>query len=206
VPAWAYLDVVSGDTFNATVAEADIGAPESSASANMPTSIASSASANTISPAYTSTVSGSSSTPVSGNTTAKKSNVGAIAGGAIGAVVVLGFLGALVAFLVVRKRNATNSVTSPADGYGNVPLKSPLSMSQQHSTYDGNPVYNDKPAYVGNSAYAERPMPRVYDPSDPSTYPQSPPTPTIHTTNSGLASHPYGPQGQVGHYSGAPEL
>jgi len=201
VPAWAYLDVVSGDTFNLVAAEADTGAPESSASASTPTGITSSASAGSISSAYhTSTASGSSNTPVSGNTAAKKSNVGAIAGGTVGGVVVLGLIAALVAFLVVRKRNATKSVTPSADGYGKTPLNSPPPMSQQHSTYDGNPVYAD------NLAYAERPIPRVYDPSDPSTYPQPPPTPTIHTTNPGPAFHPYDPQGQVGQYSGAPEV
>jgi len=200
VPAWAYLDVIGNDVFNPVAAQADTGAPESSAGGSQPTGTMTSSTA-AASPAYTSTAFDSSSTtpsPASGNTApAKKSNVGAIAGGAVGGVVVLGLIAGLVAFLAVRKRRASKSVSSPADGY----MNSPPPTSQQ-SMYS-SPTYKSN---IDNPAYGEHAALRVYDPSDPSTYPQSPPTPTIHTTNSGPVPHPYGPQAQLTHYSGIPEL
>jgi len=190
VPAWAYLDVVTSDFFNLTLAQADVGAPESYAPGSKPTGTAPSSTSYV---ATTSAALGASSSTTSvpnSTTTPKKSNVGAIAGGVVGGVVVLALIAALVAFFLVRKRPA-KSVASPAYGYRDSAMNSPP-MNQHHSMY-------------GNPSYSENPVPRLYDPSDPSTYPQSPPTPTIHTTGSGPASHPFHPA-QPGQYSGIPEV
>jgi hypothetical protein len=173
VPAWAYLDVVTSDFFNLTLAQADVGAPESSAQGSK-----------------TSGTAPSSTSHVATATSHKKSNVGAITGGVVGGVVVLALIAALVAFFLVRKRPA-KSVASPAYGYRDSAMNSPP-MNQHHSMY-------------GNPSYSENPVPRLYDPSDPSTYPQPPPTPSIHTTNPGPVSHSFHPA-QPGQYSGIPEV
>jgi len=186
VPAWAYLDVTTSDFFNPAIAESDDTAPESSDRASTSTSTVTSSGSSL---ATTTLLAPSQTSPVSGNiATHTQSNVGAIAGGVVGGVVVLGIIAGLVAFFLMRKP-PVKTAASPAYGYGDAALNSPPPpMSQQQSLY-GNPPHSENPG-------------RIYDPGDPSTYPQSPPTPTIHTTNSGLAHQP----AQPGYYSGIPEV
>jgi hypothetical protein len=56
-------------------------------------------------------------------------------------------------------------------------------------------------------------QPRLYDPSDPTTFPGSPPSPTVLTTgssnvyqNPSIPSHVFSQQSRSGQYSGAPEV
>jgi len=187
-PGWAYLDVVTSDTFSKVAAEADISAPESSGTATKPTGTVPSTAGTptaTLPLASTPTTGGDGSSPTPTAVFKKSSNAGAIAGGVVGGLVGLGLIAGLCAFFFMRRKKV-----APSTAYGNVyndgphsdaPLNSPHPMSQ-HS-------YSNQ-------------TPRAYDPSDPSTYPQSPPTPTVQTTNSVL--QPYG--NNPGNYNGVPEL
>jgi len=198
IPAWAYLDVVSTDTFSAAAAQADLSAPESSATGTKPTGTVS----TTV--AYTSSGFGSTATSVGSGgpgsaSASKKSNAGAIAGGVVGGLAGLGIIAALVTFFIMHRRRTQ---VAPSATYGNfytsrsdAPLNSPPVNSVPLSS---SPPMSQNP--YNNQA------PRLYDPSDPSTYPQSPPSPTIHTTNSGPVPQPYGQPPQPGYYSGVPEL
>ncbi|KZP19519.1 hypothetical protein FIBSPDRAFT_932816 [Athelia psychrophila] len=177
-PAWAYLNVTGG--FNAAAAQAAIAGPESTP---IPTSTSASSSTSTI----TATGTGSSSSPstsAAGNqslTSHKSSNTGAIAGGVIGG---LAFVAALAGLAVYLLRRRAQSHTAPSDSYyGAVPQKSLPSMSEN------------------SYAQQQQPLARPYDPSDPSTFPESLPTPTIQTTSSGFAAHE-----QPGAYRGVAEV
>jgi len=197
IPAWAYLDVVKSNNFNVTEAQADDTQPASSVSASQkPTGTVSSTTASTTA----STASEISSTPTlagngggpttttTSNGTSNNSNTGAIAGGAVGGVVGLGIIAGVLAFFLMRNRRTKSAPSAEYNtGYyggpaSDAPLNTPPPMSQHSYTNQ---------------------VPRLYDPSDPSTYPQSTQTPTIQTTNSGPA---YSHQHQASQYSGIPEL
>ncbi|KZP19521.1 hypothetical protein FIBSPDRAFT_563014 [Athelia psychrophila] len=172
-PAWAYLNVTAAG-FNAAAAQADTAAPESTA---IPTSTS------------TSSASATSSTSTSGPSAAgnpstashKSSNTGAIAGGVIGG---LAFVAALAGLTFYLLRRQAQSHTVPSDTYyGAVPQKAAQDMSENSFAQQPQPVY------------------RPYNPSDPSTFPESAPTPTVQTTSFPLAA-----QEQPGAYRGVAEV
>ncbi|KZP18812.1 hypothetical protein FIBSPDRAFT_893212 [Athelia psychrophila] len=112
-PGWAYLDVAvtaTGNKFNVAAASADRFASVSTrTSASIPASTSSSSSSSTItsSASTTTTLPDSASytsSPSPTSTAARKSNVGAIAGGAIGGLLVLGALAGFVIFFLLRRR------------------------------------------------------------------------------------------------------
>lgn len=195
IPAWAYLDVVTTDTFNDTLAKADVSAPASTATESKPTGTVASTVASTSSDfsttpysTPTSSVNGAGS---SSSGTAKKSNAGAIAGGVVGGTVGLAIIAGLIAFFLMRSRRTRAAPSAAYNVYNDAPHSAaPLNTAPPMSQ---NPYTNQTP--------------RLYDPADPSTYPQAPGTPTIHTTNPGPAPQPSGQQSQATHYySGVPEL
>ncbi|KAL0946692.1 hypothetical protein HGRIS_012879 [Hohenbuehelia grisea] len=102
VPSWAYLDVVTPDTYNPVLAqsEARLQRPESTRSAG---------STGTGRPAPTGD---------SGSST----NVGAIAGGVVGGVVGLGLIVGLIVWLVLRRRR---SQAAPSIQYASAPPHDP---------------------------------------------------------------------------------
>ncbi|KAI6109518.1 hypothetical protein EDD16DRAFT_673721 [Pisolithus croceorrhizus] len=190
VPQWAYQDVEPTDDFNVTVAQAVGDSPESTATAaqstvtSIPTATSTAASL---------TAAPSSSTTSSPQSASKSSNTGAIVGGAVGGVVGLAAIVGLAAWLLLRRRR---QVTPPNALDGGAPPPATSSM------YTGS-----------NSFTAPLTQPKFYDPSDPSTFPASPPSPTIQTTPSNGYQNPsihsalYASQGgRPGGYSGAPEL
>lgn len=192
-PAWAYLDVVANDTFNVAGALAIASAPASSATVAKPTGTVSSTSASS----QTSTPASTPSTGSNGGGTtgspapSKKSNAGAIAGGVIGGIVGVAIIAGAVAFFLIRSRQ---NKSAPSTAYGNVYNDGPNSAAPLNT-----------PPPMSQSSYMS-PSPRLYDPSDPSTYPQAPQTPTIHTTSFGPGYQPSGPQPHAAQYSGVPEL
>ncbi|KAH7889385.1 hypothetical protein F5I97DRAFT_1843920 [Phlebopus sp. FC_14] len=195
VPHWAYLDVTVADTFNVTQAQLTGDGPESTATrvqstGSVPSSTGSvpASVTNTLpSPAATTATSGS-----------KNSNVGAIAGGVVGGVVGLAaIVGALAYFFVKKRRSQTPPSAAFSDGA---------------SRYT-NSMYTSGPSQNPFSPPAQMTQQRLYDPSDPSTFPTSPPSPTILTSasnnyqNPSIHSNVFSSQtGRPGGYSGAPEI
>ncbi|KAG1878260.1 hypothetical protein F4604DRAFT_1756106 [Suillus subluteus] len=106
VPNWAYLDVVTGNIFNATAAQLDGDLPESNATS--PLSISTTASLSTS--AHTSTTPLSAGSPASATSTgsstptSKSSDVGATAGGVVGGIVGVGAIAGLAAWFFIRRR------------------------------------------------------------------------------------------------------
>ena len=105
-----------------------VGGPESSA---VPSPQATSSTTSTTS--TTSTPTNSTSNPVSG--TSHKLNVGAIAGGVVGGVVVVGMAG-LIAFLILRKRSRAVPIPSThnLNGYTSQPMMSDDGEIRYNST------------------------------------------------------------------------
>ncbi|KIM87188.1 hypothetical protein PILCRDRAFT_815663 [Piloderma croceum F 1598] len=188
VPAWAYLDVVKSDAFNATAAKADRSAPESTGAGPKPTG--SFSTTTTSSPTPTPSISGGNDSGTNGSnttggdsssaTTSKKSPAGAIAGAVIGVLGGLAIIATLVFFFIRRRRAKTApSATYAYNAHSDAALNASPPMSQ----------------------HSHNPLPRLYDPSDPSTFPKTPAGPTVQTAN--IASPQ---QYQSNQYSGFPEL
>ncbi|KIK39236.1 hypothetical protein CY34DRAFT_14524 [Suillus luteus UH-Slu-Lm8-n1] len=109
VPNWAYLDVVSGNIFNATAAQLDGDLPEPNATS--PLTLTSTAS---LSPSVPVSTTSTGSSP----TTSKSSNVGATAGGVVGGIVVVGAIAGLAAWLFIRRRRSRRA---PPAAFGDQP-------------------------------------------------------------------------------------
>lgn len=136
IPHWAYQDLTASANFNVTLAQSVGDAPESTATKAQVT--ATGFSSATASASLTAFPSGASSP-----TSSKSSNVGAIAGGVVASVVVLGAIAVLSTWFFLRRRRKTPSATQP---------------SQQGQPDGVNPTTF-----------------RLYNPSDPSTFPTSRP-------------------------------
>ncbi|KAI0306316.1 hypothetical protein B0F90DRAFT_732901 [Multifurca ochricompacta] len=137
---------------------------------------------STLSPGATSPVPSTQS-----NSSSKSSsNAGAIAGGVVGGVVGAALIAGIVVWFVIRRRRARSAPsTTYMSGQGG-------DMSQVTSPY---PLFIESP--------------KLYDPSDPSTYPtHGAPSPTIRTTNQSNQYHGSTSELQPNRqaYSGLPEV
>ncbi|OAX38931.1 hypothetical protein K503DRAFT_865799 [Rhizopogon vinicolor AM-OR11-026] len=198
VPHWAYLDVVTNDTFNPSLALQAGDSPESTATKVQSTgsTIPSTTSLFSLTPSPNIATSSAAQSTTS---TSKSSNVGAIAGGVVGGVVGIAAIVGLAAWFCVKRRRST---TAPSAAFRDI---------------DGGPGYTQSVYSANPHPFPMQPemaqQPRLYDPSDPSTFPNSPPSPTIQTTstsniyqNPSIPSHVYSQQSRPGQYSGAPEV
>ncbi|KAI0370207.1 hypothetical protein BV20DRAFT_1043942 [Pilatotrama ljubarskyi] len=160
VPAWAYLDITAKDRFDPVAAEAVVqqGAAESTASSNTPTS----GTVLTNAPSATTTAIGAPESPNanSGNTSnssKKSSNLAAIVGGAVGGGVGLIAIGRVIFFWLRHRRNAARDApTRPLD----------LTAGEHGQNVEKLGDYQAIPPPI--------PSPKLYDPDDPSTFPDSP--------------------------------
>ncbi|KAI9570445.1 hypothetical protein HD554DRAFT_2018193 [Boletus coccyginus] len=183
VPQWAYQDVTTSDLFNVTLAQSVGDNPESIGSNPQST--------GSVNPTSTAA---SASTPTGTDTASSgsSSDTAAIVGGVVGGVVGLALIAGAVVFFVKRKKR---SQTPPSGQFAAAPT-SPASPSA---------VYTDTTPFAPQMV-----QPRLYDPSDPSTFPASPPPTTIRTGSShGVQttvnySNPSMQPG--GYYSGVPEI
>ncbi|KAI9571571.1 hypothetical protein HD554DRAFT_1789594 [Boletus coccyginus] len=182
VPQWAFQNVTTSDLFNPILAQSVGDSPESTALNNAkstgsvhPVSTVTSASL-TASPSPTGTGTASSGS---------SSSTAAIVGGVVGGIVGLALIAGVVFFVMKKKR----SQTSPSAGFTATPT-SPVSPSG---------VYTDTTPFVPHMA-----QPRLYNPSDPGTFPASPATTgsshgVRHTVNYSTSSMQPG-----GYYAGVP--
>ncbi|KAF8583768.1 hypothetical protein K439DRAFT_1634096 [Ramaria rubella] len=175
VPAWAYLDVSTGNQWSATDAQSiEIAGTQPDSSASGPT-----ATGNPGSPGRTS---GSSHSSL---------NIPAIAGGAAGGGVVLIIIAVLVFFLIRRNKRRARTPPSaqpipvygeksdfPSSGYSGTPGAVP--PSQVPMPYYGNPTATPDSA----PTFQSHPEPmKLYDPADPSTFPTLPGSAAPASTN-----------------------
>ncbi|KAK7690894.1 hypothetical protein QCA50_005996 [Cerrena zonata] len=186
IPAWAYLDVVSPDTFNLTGAKAldSTDPPDSTAI-----------------PGPTSSVSGSS------QGSSHKSNAGAIAGGVVGGILGLIVIAGVIWWFLRRKRvdrNVPQAATTPypIDTQGNWGDKQQqgllVSAPPKQHIYARQPVPTSQP--IGA---------RLYDPDDPSTFPPEGIEPsTLYTSQSPTVYAPPSTHGKLGdrQYYGVAEV
>ncbi|PVF97712.1 hypothetical protein CPB86DRAFT_775143 [Serendipita vermifera] len=121
VPAWAYLDVVTQDRFNATLAQQAATLPES-------TAISSQGSTSSTLPSSSDTSTSTPSSPVTSDTPAssKHNNTPAIVGGAVGGIVGLGLIICLIIFLFKRNAKKTKKVAPSAEFTKVMPPGSPM--------------------------------------------------------------------------------
>ncbi|KAG0700895.1 hypothetical protein DFH29DRAFT_601323 [Suillus ampliporus] len=192
VPNWAYQNVSAG-TFDPVLAQQIGDSPESSATVVVQTisavthSTSVSASLTTSSPT---TATGSSTTSASSSSS---SNVGAIAGGVVGGIVGLAAIVGLATWFFVKRRRSS---------------KAP---SAAFSDIDGGPSYTQNVYSTTPHPFLMQ-QPRLYDLADPTTFPTSPPFPTVLTTSSNIyqnpsiPSHIFSQQSRPGQYTGTPVI
>ncbi|EJF62913.1 hypothetical protein BD309DRAFT_957603 [Dichomitus squalens] len=217
VPAWAYLDITTNNTFNPVQAEAVAAqnVPESTASGT-PSSTSNGATL-TAPPTETSSSDGAPNSGSNSNsgTSSKKSNVGPIVGGVVGGIGGLALIGLVLFFILRHRRNAReNQPTGPIDltaggDYGQ--------YAQYGNTY-GEAQYAEKsPGAVPDSAQPLMSNAKLYDPNDPSTFPTVDPYATSahastgypateHTLINNGPNQPSISANQNPTYRGAPEL
>ncbi|KAF9246138.1 hypothetical protein BU15DRAFT_70254 [Melanogaster broomeanus] len=198
VPAWAYQDVITSDMFNTTLAELTGDNPESTATHVQSTGTLAATSASSVPATLTSVPLVSSTptpTPTSTTTSSNNSNTGAIAGGVVGGVVGVAAIAGVIAYLVIRNKR---SQTPPSAQF----TDPATAASYTNSMYGSTNPFVPPPAQMT--------QPRLYDPSDPTTFPTSPVSPTVLTTpshNYQNSSISYTSQaGRPTGYSGAPEV
>ncbi|KAF8514457.1 hypothetical protein BU17DRAFT_94568 [Hysterangium stoloniferum] len=212
VPSWAYLNITAADVWDLSAALAvhNSGAPDTtslppasgtiSPPANGTTS-ADLATGITTSPSATEAPSAPGST-TSTSTPGKKSNhAGPIAGGVVGGVIGLVLIG-VGAFVLVRRHNtAASASSSDKEKFDLAATPSPFIEYAWLSF----PMQNDSEPQ------------KLYDPSDPSTFPRTPVFPTHvppFATPDGVSTgyHPQNPlsllpeSGPSGRYTGVPEI
>ncbi|KAN0076908.1 hypothetical protein V8E55_010763 [Tylopilus felleus] len=145
VPQWALQDVTLSNMFNVTLAQSVGDNPESTA-----THVQSTGSVATPSKSVPASL-----TPSPSVSSSSKSNTGAIAGGVVGGVVGLALLVgvAVVTFSIMRKKRR----------------KIPSSAQFADTPNSPSPGYTSPTFFAPQTA-----QPKLYDPSDPSTFPTTP--------------------------------
>jgi len=205
VPHWAYLNVAGvDDSFNPTSAEAAGDSPESSAVGQATSSGFFSSDFSTGNPGPTNAA--------DSNSSHSSSKAGPIAGGVVGGVVGLALIAALLFWLLRRRRNKL----APSAMVGVEPKMSdgaPMAYNNNAPIATSPYGYNHTGSTVTATYSGATPAPKLYDPSDPSTFPTA--------TNPGMfsaqqdqqsfvQSHHSGPpqsyNAQPGRYTGAPEI
>jgi len=175
IPAWAYLDVVDEDTFNANEAQTKAG--EHGADT------------------FPSTGGNSGSSKSGGSSSA---NIGAIAGGAVGGVVVIGLIVALIVYLVVRRKRSPAAIYSgDSPTMPMAPALVPPAGASPYMAPSGtgpnSPTTPSEFRYGGQPSYASMPPAQLYNPDHPWTYPAA--------SNAGV---PISPGPSVTPYTGSP--
>ncbi|KAI9571575.1 hypothetical protein HD554DRAFT_2168843 [Boletus coccyginus] len=167
VPQWAFQDVTTSDLFNVTLAQSVGDNPESTAS----NSAKSTGSVNPVSTVASASLTASPSpTAIDTASSGGSSSTAEIVGGVVGGVVGLALIAGVVVFFVMKKKRSQ----IPPSAHFTAPTSSaPLSG-----------VYTDITSFVPQMA-----QPRLYDPSDPGTFPASPPSTTIRTGSSHGVQH-----------------
>ncbi|KAG2111662.1 uncharacterized protein F5147DRAFT_686203 [Suillus discolor] len=195
VPNWAYLDVTASG-FSLAAAQADGDTPESTATKVQSTATV--ANPSSVSASLTGSSGAATGSPTTSSTKSTSSNAGAIAGGVVGGVVgAAAIIGLVTWFIVKRRRSATAPSAAFSDIGGGAGYTQSVYSPNTHS-FPTQPQMTQQ---------------RLYDPSDPSTFPGSPPTPTVLTTassniyqNPSIPSHVFSQQSRPGQYSGTPEI
>ncbi|KAI9571579.1 hypothetical protein HD554DRAFT_1790893 [Boletus coccyginus] len=163
VPQWAFQDVTTSDLFNVTLAQSVGDIPESTA----PNSAQSTGSVNPASTVASASLTALPSPTGTGTTSSgSSSSTAAIVGGVVGGVAGLALIAGVVFFVMRKKRSQT-----PPSAH----FTAPTSPSG---------VYTNTTHFVPQMA-----QPRLYDPSDPSTFPASPPPTTTRTGSSHGIQH-----------------
>ncbi|KAI5119184.1 hypothetical protein M0805_000638 [Coniferiporia weirii] len=183
VPGWAYENVTITGLYNVTEA-LDDDSPESTATHVQTTQTAVGSSS---SPGSTLPASGSGSG--SNGSHKSSSNTGAIAGGVVGGVVGAALIGLGAFFLWRRNRANANARAAGsgagAGGVGGSPYGAGSGSPMMGARDEYAPVPYTPNAYGHGQAESFGGQPKLYDPSDPSTFPTSPEPPTLASQHTG---------------------
>jgi len=126
------------------------------------------------------TPSSTASSSSSSSSSKGSSNSGAIAGGVVGGILGAALIAGIVAWFAIRRKRARST---PSEAY----MGDQGGMGQAYPLTAGTP--------------------KLYDPSDPSTYPTQAPSPTIHTSNtSQFPGSDFDLQSNRQAYTGLPEV
>ncbi|KAH0827028.1 hypothetical protein J3R83DRAFT_4709 [Lanmaoa asiatica] len=184
VPAWAFQDVsVCITCIEHLLSLLRIHNPESTA-----TNAQSTGSLVSTSTLASASLTNSPSSTSGSTSSGSSSNAGAIAGGVVGGVVGVALIVGAVVFFIMKKKRSR------------IPPPAQFASTPMTSGYP-SPGYTDTTPFAPQMA-----QPKLYDPSDPSTFPASPPPTTITSASSNNVHNPAFPTTHPGYYSGVPEI
>ncbi|KAG1782616.1 hypothetical protein EV702DRAFT_1232504 [Suillus placidus] len=195
VPNWAYLNVTGG--FDPVAAQNNGDLPESTATNVQSTltvtySTTLSASLTTVYASLTSSSATATGLSPTSASTSTSSNVGAIAGGVVGAILGAVIIGLVTWFLIKRRRSSTTP-------------------SAPFSDIGGRPGHTQSFYSTNTNIFPMAQPSRLYDPSDPTTFPNHSLTGPI-TSSSNIDLNPSMPspvfpqQSRPGQYAGTPQV
>ncbi|GJE88609.1 hypothetical protein PsYK624_046920 [Phanerochaete sordida] len=216
VPAWAYLDVRTPDTFNATAAQAIAAQdpPESSATPTPTPSVWFSAPASAAASTTTSDTTtalpppspqptGTTPTEVASTGSNTKSNSGAIAGGVVGGICGAAIVAGFITYFVLKSRSRK---TCPSQAYIKSTASAPAAFTPRgaRAAYVEKPPLSPAQAYVAQiSVRAPVPQPAArLSPGDRATFAQTGGSPVFASVD-GSCSPGNTPSRQFGPYSQA---
>ncbi|KAG2368316.1 hypothetical protein BDR07DRAFT_62936 [Suillus spraguei] len=169
VPNWAYLSLTDGQ-FDTAAAQSNGDLPESSATGAYTTTVIHS----TTLPASLTTVYTSSTTTTGPSTSSglASSNVGAIAGGVVGGIAGAAVIIGLVTWFFVKRRRSSTTLSA---GFSNV---------------GGSPGCTQSFYSTNTTIFPMAQQPRLYDPSDPTTFPVHPHPTGLVTSSNDIVMNP----------------
>ncbi|KAG1827174.1 uncharacterized protein BJ212DRAFT_1572657 [Suillus subaureus] len=199
VPNWAYLNV-TGSGFDPNAAQNNGDLPESTATNVQSTTTVTysttlSASLTSVSVSLTSSSGGAtgSSTTLASDSTS--SNAGAIAGGVVGGIVGAGAIIGLATWYFVKRRRSS---TTPSTAFNDI---------------GGGPGHTQSFYSINTTTFPMARQSRLYDPSDPTTFPDRPHSfagPVASSSNIDLTpsipSPVFSQQSRLGQYPSIPQV
>ncbi|KAG1877992.1 hypothetical protein DFJ58DRAFT_909624 [Suillus subalutaceus] len=199
VPNWAYLSVSGASGFDPVAAQSNGDLPESTATSG-PTitvtySTTISASLTSVSASLTSSLGAATGSSTTSSTNSKSSNVGAIAGGVVGGIAGVAAIIGLVTWYFVKRRPSS---TTPSAAFNDI---------------GGGPGHTQSFYSTNTTTFPMAQQSRLYDPSDPTTFPGRPhsftgPVATssnVHL-NPSMPSPVFSRQSHPGQYAGIPQV
>ncbi|KAG1891137.1 hypothetical protein F4604DRAFT_1913950 [Suillus subluteus] len=199
VPNWAYLSVSGASGFDPVAAQSNGDLPESTATSG-PTitvtySTTISASLTSVSASLTSSSGAATGSSTTSSTNSKSSNIGAIAGGVVGGIAGVAAIIGLVTWYFVKRRPSS---TTPSAAFNDI---------------GGGPGHTQSFYSTNTTTFPMAQQSRLYDPSDPTTFPGRPhsftgpvaTTSNVHL-NPSMPSPVFSRQSHPGQYAGIPQV
>ncbi|KAH9927487.1 uncharacterized protein BXZ73DRAFT_102619 [Epithele typhae] len=180
IPSWAFLDPTLTGTFDASAASSvALSNPTDSTQVRSSTASSATSTSSTRTTASADPGSPSNGSDNASSSSGAKSDVGPIVGGVVGGLAALALVGGAT-YLLLRRRRARETYPGPSHGQFDVAPPPPPPMSMYGGSAGTGYAAEPGAQPYGSPVPAERERspdalvpPRLYDPNDPSTFPNA---------------------------------